>query len=131
MCQEVRHMTPRPVNGHGPAISAGDIDLDPSATLAGLLRDGRVEAGYSSQDALARDLMFTRSKPAVLLAVMDECVLRRRAGMAEIMHRQLMHLVEQGQRQHIGIQIVPLESGRRRGRDDRETPGGGTGACDL
>jgi hypothetical protein len=58
-----------------------------------------------------QERMFSRPRPAVLLAVMDECVLRRRAGTSEIMHRQLMHLVEQGGLQHIGIQIVPLESG--------------------
>jgi transcriptional regulator with XRE-family HTH domain len=45
--------------------------------------------------------------PARLIAVMDEAVLYRRVGSAEVMHRQFLHLVEQGHRQHIGIQIVP------------------------
>lgn len=45
--------------------------------------------------------------PARLLAVMDEVVLYRRVGSPEVMHNQLLHLAEQGQRPHIGIQIVP------------------------
>jgi transcriptional regulator with XRE-family HTH domain len=45
--------------------------------------------------------------PTRLIAVMDEAVVHRRVGSAEVMHKQLLHLVDQGQRQHIGIQIVP------------------------
>jgi transcriptional regulator with XRE-family HTH domain len=218
----VRHMMPHSLNGQVAAATAAIIDLGPAATLARMLHDARVATGYTSQDALARDLnvdrsvvtkaesgnrfpsdkvllkwcelchldpdevlakarkarttegaipkffesfreveliahtvrtwnpqivpgplqtpeyarrlsvvlgededrvedlvaaridlqqkMFNRPKPAALLAVMDECVVRRRVGSPELMHRQLMHLADQGQRQHIGIQIVPSYS---------------------
>jgi transcriptional regulator with XRE-family HTH domain len=52
--------------------------------------------------------IFTRPKrPAVLLAVVDEAVLRRRVGPEEVMHRQLSHLAEVGERKNVGIQVVP------------------------
>jgi transcriptional regulator with XRE-family HTH domain len=53
--------------------------------------------------------------PVTLFAVMDEAVLHRRVGSEEVRHRQLMHLVQQGQRKHIGIQIVPAGRGANAG----------------
>jgi hypothetical protein len=38
---------------------------------------------------------------------MDEAVLQRPIGGAEVIRRQLMHLYEQGRRPHVSIQIVP------------------------
>jgi transcriptional regulator with XRE-family HTH domain len=226
VCQEVRHMTSHSLNGQGAAEAAAAIDLDPAATLARMLRNARVAAGYTSQDALARDLNVDRSvvtkaesgnrfpsdkvllkwcevchldpgqvlakarkarkpdgaippwfetfrevelvahtvrvwhpilipgplqipdyaralfegmgesvdrigelvaaridlqqilirpEPATLWAVMDEAVLRRQVGSDEVMHRQLTHLIEQGQRSHIGIQVVPAIRGANAG----------------
>jgi transcriptional regulator with XRE-family HTH domain len=52
--------------------------------------------------------IFTRpTRPATLLAVFDEAVLRRQVGPPEVMHRQLAHLAEVGQQRNIGIQVVP------------------------
>jgi hypothetical protein len=45
--------------------------------------------------------------PVTLIAVMDEAVLHRRVGSADVRRKQLLHLAEQGQRKHIGIQVVP------------------------
>jgi Domain of unknown function (DUF5753) len=42
-------------------------------------------------------------------------VLHRRVGSEAIRHKQLMHLAEQGQRKHIGIQIVPASRGANAG----------------
>jgi transcriptional regulator with XRE-family HTH domain len=53
--------------------------------------------------------------PVTLLAVMDETVLYREVGSDEIRHRQLTHLVEQGQRTNIGIQVVPARRGANAG----------------
>ena len=53
--------------------------------------------------------------PVSLIAVMDEAVLHRRVGPEEIRHRQLVHLVEQGQRNHVKIQIVPASRGANAG----------------
>jgi transcriptional regulator with XRE-family HTH domain len=221
-CQEVRHMMPHSLKGQVATATAAVIDLDPAATLARLLHDARVAAGYASQDSLARDLnvdrsvatkaesgnrfpsdkillkwcelcdldagdilarvgkarnttgvvppwfesfrevqfvaylvrvwhpilipgplqvpdyaralflamreeddrvedlvtaridlqeqMFNRPKPVTLLAVMDEAVLRRRVGPPEVMRRQLLHLIDQGQLPNVSIQVVPADS---------------------
>jgi hypothetical protein len=54
--------------------------------------------------------------PVNVLAVMDEAALHRRVGSAEVRHRQLMHLIEQGQRKHIGVQIVPASRAANAGQ---------------
>jgi len=59
--------------------------------------------------------ILTGLEPAALWAVMDEAVLRRQVGSDEVMHRQLTYLVEQGQRSHIGIQVVPAIRGANAG----------------
>lgn len=53
--------------------------------------------------------------PVQLFAVMDEAALYRQVGPAEVMHRQLLHLAEQAQRPHIGIQVVPAARGANAG----------------
>jgi transcriptional regulator with XRE-family HTH domain len=53
--------------------------------------------------------------PVDLFAVMDETVLHREVGSEEIRHKQLTHLVEQGQRTNIGIQVVPARRGANAG----------------
>jgi transcriptional regulator with XRE-family HTH domain len=60
-CQEVRHTMPHSLNGQLATATAAVIDLDPATMLARLLHDARVAAGYTSQDALARDLNVDRS----------------------------------------------------------------------
>jgi hypothetical protein len=49
-------------------------------------------------------------EPAHLIAVMDEAVLYRRIGSAEVMHEQLLHLAEQGRRKHVGVQVIPASA---------------------
>jgi transcriptional regulator with XRE-family HTH domain len=219
-------MMPRSLNGQVATATAAVIDLDPAATLARLLHDARVAAGYASQDALARDLNVDRSvvtkaesgnrfpsdkillkwcelcdldagdilarvgkarnatgdvppwfetfrdvvliahtvrtwhpiiipgplqtsdyaralltamgeeddhvaelvtarldlqqildrpEPVTLWAVLDEAVLWRRVGSEEIRYQQLAHLLEQGERASIGIQVVPAVRGANAG----------------
>jgi transcriptional regulator with XRE-family HTH domain len=74
------------------------------------LDDERIEELVGARLDLQQ--VFTRAKhPAILLAVFDEAVLRRRVGSEEVMHRQLTHIVELGQRQNIGVQVVPASHG--------------------
>lgn len=56
-----------------------------------------------------------RRPPVELLAVMDEVVLHRQVGSEETRYRQLVHLAEQAQRTHIGIQVVPAARGANAG----------------
>jgi DNA-binding XRE family transcriptional regulator len=74
-----------------------------------------IEDRIASRLELQRQTIERQPEPAKLLAVMDEIVLYRRVGSAEVMHNQLLHVVEQGQRQHIGIQIVPASRGANAG----------------
>lgn len=53
--------------------------------------------------------------PVTFLAVMDEVVLHRQVGSEEIRYRQLAHMVEQGQRNHVKIQVVPASRGANAG----------------
>jgi transcriptional regulator with XRE-family HTH domain len=70
------------------------------------LDDDRMEELVAARIDLQQ--IFTRPKrPTTLLAAIDEAVLRRRVGSDEVMHRQLAHMVELGQRKNIGIQVVP------------------------
>jgi transcriptional regulator with XRE-family HTH domain len=56
-----------------------------------------------------------RTPPVGLLAVMDEAALHRYVGPDAIMRAQLAHLVELGQRKHVGIQVVPARRGANAG----------------
>ncbi|MCD0444803.1 helix-turn-helix domain-containing protein [Glycomyces sp. A-F 0318] len=49
--------------------------------------------------------------PPEIWAIFDEAVLRRNIGGPEIMHEQLLHLLEFGKRPYVNIQIVPLSHG--------------------
>jgi Domain of unknown function (DUF5753) len=77
--------------------------------------DDLIEERVTSRVDLQEKTIERQPVPAKLIAVMDEVVLHRQVGPAEVMHKQLLHLVEQGQRKHIGIQIVPASRGANAG----------------
>ncbi len=60
---------------------------------------------------LARQVVFTRPNPPSIWAVLDEAVLRRPIGGAEIMRGQIRHLIELAQRPSVTIQVVPFQAG--------------------
>jgi transcriptional regulator with XRE-family HTH domain len=60
---------------------------------------------------LARQVVFTRREPPNLWAVLDEAVLRRPLGGADIMRAQVKHLIEMAQRPNVTIQMVPFQAG--------------------
>jgi Domain of unknown function (DUF5753) len=69
--------------------------------------DDLVEDLVAARIELQQQTIERESTPAKLIAVMDEAVLYRSVGPAEVMHRQLLHLAGQSQRKHIGIQVIP------------------------
>jgi transcriptional regulator with XRE-family HTH domain len=77
--------------------------------------DDLIEDRVAARIDLQQQTVERRPVPARLIAVMDEAVLYRRVGPEDVMHRQLMHLAEQGQRKHIGIQVVPASRGANAG----------------
>ena len=77
--------------------------------------DELVEERVAARIDLQQQTIERRPVPVRLLAVMDEAVLHRRVGSDDIRYRQLMHLAEQSQRRHIGIQVVPALRGANAG----------------
>ena len=66
---------------------------------------------------LARQAVLTREDPPppLLWALIDEGVLYRPVAPAEVMHDQLMYLVEMSRRPNITIQVVPYSAGGHTG----------------
>lgn len=62
-----------------------------------------------------RQAIFDRSNPPTLLAVVDETVLWRRIGTAEIMRTQLEYLVDLTARPNIAVHVVPASVGAHAG----------------
>jgi transcriptional regulator with XRE-family HTH domain len=64
---------------------------------------------------LERQQILAKSEPPMLVAVMDEVVLRRPVGGAAVMRKQLDHLAEMSRQPNIIIQVVPLSAGEYAG----------------
>ena len=66
---------------------------------------------------LARQAILTREDPPppLLWALIDEGVLYRPVAPAEVMHDQLMHLVEMSRRPNITVQVLPYSAGGHTG----------------
>lgn len=62
-----------------------------------------------------RQRIFDRPDPPAFWALLDEGVLRRRIGGAKVMHDQLVHLADAGDRASIKIHVVPAEAGAHMG----------------
>ncbi len=77
--------------------------------------DDLIEDRVAARIDLQQQTIERRPVPVRLIAVMDEAVLHRRVGSEDIRYKQLTHLAEQGQRKHIGIQVVPASRGANAG----------------
>jgi transcriptional regulator with XRE-family HTH domain len=64
---------------------------------------------------MARQMILTGEQPPMMWIVIDEGVLRRPIGSAEIMHDQLRHIVEMIQRPNIVLQVVSAATGAYEG----------------
>lgn len=60
---------------------------------------------------LARQMILTRPEPPNIWAVLDEAVLRRPIGGAEVMRAQIRHLIELTQRPNVTVQVIPFNAG--------------------
>ena len=58
-----------------------------------------------------RQHIFDGPNPPAFWAVIDEGVLRRRIGGAKVMHDQLVHLADAGERATIRIHVIPAGAG--------------------
>jgi transcriptional regulator with XRE-family HTH domain len=76
---------------------------------------------------LARQEILARDEPPLVYVLLDEAVLHRQVGTAEVMRDQLMYLVDASQRTNITLQVVPFTVGPHIGLQGgftiAETPG--------
>jgi transcriptional regulator with XRE-family HTH domain len=101
-----------------PIIIPGPLQISDYARalfVAMGLDDELIEERVAARIDLQQQTIERRPVPVTLIAVMDEAVLHRRIGPEDIRYRQLTHLAEQGQRKHIGVQIVPASRGANAG----------------
>ncbi|MEH1128527.1 helix-turn-helix domain-containing protein [Micromonospora sp. CPCC 206061] len=86
-----------------------------SAVIAadGVYQDEEVH-GQRVAVRMARQAVLTRSPPPQLIVVVDEAVLRRQVGGADVMRRQLGRLVEANDRKMITVQVLPFSVGAHR-----------------
>ena len=75
----------------------------------------RTRLSSSSLARMDRQRIFDRPQPPSFWAVLDEGVLRRRIGGAKVMHDQLVHLADMGERASIKIHVIPAEAGAHMG----------------
>lgn len=59
----------------------------------------------------ARQQLLERAKPPTLITVINEAVLWRLVGGAEVMREQLQHLVDLAKRPNITVQVLPFTAG--------------------
>lgn len=78
---------------------------DPEADAAEQMVAARIE----------RQAILDRPAPPMLWVVLDETVLHRRVGSAEIMRQQLLRLADLADRPRITIQVVPTGAGAHAG----------------
>src|SRR5512139_1477622 len=88
--------------------------LQTEAYARAVLRSGRyrfadIEDMVSVR--MERQRILSDDDPPLLVALLDESVLRRNVGGAKVMYEQLLHLAEMGERDDVVIQIVPLTAG--------------------
>ncbi|MFR9729068.1 helix-turn-helix domain-containing protein [Saccharopolyspora sp. MS10] len=58
-----------------------------------------------------RQSVLSRERPPELAVVLNESVLRREIGSRDVLHKQLAHLRDLGERPHISVQVLPFGAG--------------------
>jgi transcriptional regulator with XRE-family HTH domain len=126
---------------YGAVLSGAYVGLEAAATalrayevssVPGLLQTeeyarAQIRAGLNGHDPvqveqrvrvrMARRSLLDSEDPFELWVVIDEAVLSRPTGGDEVMRRQLLHLIEVGNRPNIRIQVLPFEVGEHAGLD--------------
>jgi transcriptional regulator with XRE-family HTH domain len=120
------------VRAWNPTIIPGSLQI-PDYARALCVAMGEDEDRVEELVAARIDLqqILNRPQPVTFWSVMDEVVLRRQVGSPEVMHHQLLHLIKLGERQHIGIQVVPARSGANAGHACAFTIASVDGAADV
>ena len=64
---------------------------------------------------LERQAILDRDDPPLLWVVIDEAVLRRPVGGADVMRAQVEHLAEMAERTNVVVQVIPYSVGAHEG----------------
>ncbi len=64
---------------------------------------------------MARQAILSGHPPPTLEAVIDEAVIRRQVGGADVMRRQVRRLIAQSQRDSISVRVLPFSAGAHQG----------------
>jgi hypothetical protein len=77
--------------------------------------EGPDAVGEGVSSRLARQAVLLRDPPPNLSVIIDEAVLRRQVGDADVMRRQLLRLLQTAEQPNITIQVLPLSVGAHPG----------------
>ena len=80
---------------------------------------------------LERAAILDRADPPDVVALIDELVLHRLIGSAEIMHEQLLHVAELAGRPYVCVQVVPTAAGAVAGLSGAVNLASGDGSPDV
>jgi transcriptional regulator with XRE-family HTH domain len=86
-------------------LHAGGVYSEPSTSSDPGVTDQRIAV------RLARQAVLIHEPPPTYRAVLDEAVLRRPVGGADVQRRQMLRLVEASERRGITIQVLPFSAG--------------------
>jgi transcriptional regulator with XRE-family HTH domain len=92
----------------------GLLQTDAYARAVIALGHGRAAEEEISRRAdlrMARQQLLTRPDPPRLWAVLDEAVLRRPIGGAEVLREQIEHLIRMSAMRNVRLQVMPFRSG--------------------
>ena len=77
----------------------------------GLLAMPPGEVARRVQARMTRQKLLTRNDPLELSVILDESALQRRVGGADVMTRQLSHLIEVAELRNVTLQVLPFANG--------------------
>ncbi|MFG1900805.1 helix-turn-helix domain-containing protein [Micromonospora carbonacea] len=86
-----------------------------AVVTAGLPNASDDEIQKRVETRIQRQLSITRDDPLKLSAIVDEAVLHREVGGAEVMVEQLRHLLDLTEQPHITLQVLPYKVGAHPG----------------
>jgi transcriptional regulator with XRE-family HTH domain len=90
------------------------LSFQPSLVPGLLQIESYARAVLSSEEEVAarleRQQILDDDNPPMLVALLDESVLRRKIGDADVMYAQLMHLAEMAERHNVRLHVLPLSA---------------------
>ncbi len=90
-------------------------DYARAAVTAGLPMATEHEVQQRVQARIERQCLLIKPEPLKLWAIMDEAVLHRQVGGAEVMRAQLVHMMKAASEPQVTLQVIPYSAGAHAG----------------